>query len=96
MKKVGDGVYVQTPQERAKKNLRKIWGKTYVRHYWPNFYRWEQDDEDWGSYHIYINKEEVEWLPMRATEEDAIERFHYWLDQYGIESDEMYEWKERN
>ena len=87
-------------KERAKKNLKKIWGKTYIRTYWPHFYRFEEErDGEKGYYHIYINKEEVEWCPLQATEEEVRDRFHELLEEHGIEwtSDEdMYEWKERN
>ena len=81
---------------RAKENVKKIWGKTYVRAYWDNFYRWEQDDDDRWSYHIYINKEEVERCPMNATRDEVDMRFHELLAERGIEDDNMYVRKERN
>ena len=77
-------------KEREKKNIKKVWGKTYVRAYWPNFYRYEQDDEDTWSYHIYINNEEVEWCPIHATREEVDMRFHDILHERGIEDDTMY------
>lgn len=76
-----------------KRNIKKIWWKTYVKCYWPNFYRWEEDDEDTWSYHIYINKEEVERCPLRATEEEVDMRFHDILAERGIEDDNMFERK---
>ena len=79
----------------AKENVKKVWDKTYVRAYWKNFYRWEQDDEDTWSYHIYINNEEVERCPMRATREEVDMRFHEILKERWIEDDEMYVRKER-
>ena len=73
---------------------KKVGWKTYARAYGPNFYRFERDDEDTGSYHIYINNEEVERCPMRATKQEVDMRFHELLDEYGIEDDEMYVRKE--
>lgn len=81
--------------DRQKKNIKKVWGKTYVRAYWPNFFRFEQDDEDTWSYHIYINDEEVERCPMNATRDEVEMRFHELLDERGIEDHDMYVRKER-
>lgn len=79
-----------------KENVKKVWDKTYVRCYGDNFYRFEEDDEDTWSYHIYINKEEVERCPLCATREEVDMRFHELLEENGIESDEMYVRKEFN
>lgn len=82
-------------QEWRRKNTIKIWNKTYIRTYWPNFYRLEEEDEDKAYYHIYINGEDVETLPLCASEDEAEMRFHELLDQHWIEDDDMYRWKER-
>mgnify|MGYP007038213430 FL=1 len=79
-----------------KENVKKVWDKTYVRCYGDNFYRFEQDDEDTWSYHIYINNEEVEQCPLCATRDEVDMRFHELLEENGIESDEMYVRKEFN
>lgn len=84
----------ESQKKREKKSMKKVWGKTYIRAYWPNFYRWEQDDEDTWSYHIYINNEEVERCPLNATREEVDMRFHDILAERGIEDDEMYVRKE--
>lgn len=83
-------------KSRAKENLKEIWGKLFVRTYWPNFYRWEQIDDDHWSYVIYINHEEVERCPTHATEEEVDMRFHDLLEENGIEDDSMYERKPFN
>ena len=50
-----------------------IWGKKYVKCYWPNSVRYEDIDWDWQKmyWNIYINDERVETAPLQATEEDA-------------------------
>lgn len=83
-------------QKWREKNLKKIWDKTYIRAYWKNFYRFEEEDEDKGYYHIYINGEDVETLPLSAWKEEAEIRFHDLLAENGIEDDNMYIRKERN
>lgn len=68
---------------------KKIWGKTLVKCYWPNFYRFEWDD-DTARYHIYIENEEVEICPLQASKEEVDMRFHDLLDERGIKDDNMY------
>lgn len=89
-------IKITVPTDWAKENVRKVWDKTYVRAYWPNFYRLEEDDEDRASYHIYINDEEVECCPLCATREEVDMRFHELLEENDIEDDSMYVRKERN
>lgn len=79
-----------------KPTYKKVGNKFFVRAYGPNFYRREQDDSDWWSYHIYIWGEEVERCPLRATEEEVNMRFHDILAERWIEDDSMYVWKELN
>lgn len=81
---------------RAKENVKKVWDKTYVRAYWPNFFRYEEIDDEHWSYVIYIDNEEVERCPTNATRDEVDMRFHELLAERGIEDDEMYVRKERN
>lgn len=90
---------MQTEEQRKqweKENIKKVWDKTYVRAYWPNFFRYEEIDDDHWSYVIYIDNEEVERCPTNATREEVDMRFHELLAERGIEDDEMYVRKERN
>ena len=75
--------------------IKKIWDKTYIRSYWQNFFRFEEEDEDKGYYHIYINWEDVETCPLAATRQEVEMRFHDLLEENWIEDDEMYVRKER-
>ena len=75
-------------------NIKKIWWKTFHRCYGPNFYRFEQEDEDKGYFHIYINNEDVETCPLAATIEEVDMRFHDLLAEHGIEDDNMFVRKE--
>ena len=82
--------------DRAKQNIKKVWDKTYVRAYWPNFFRYEEIDDEHWSYVIYIDNEEVERCPMNASRAEVDMRFHELLAERGIEDDNMYVRKERN
>lgn len=70
--------------------VKKIWDKMYVRAYWPNFYRYEDIDDDHGHYVIYINNEEVEHCPLAATRQEVDMRFHDLLEENWIEDSEMF------
>lgn len=83
-------------KERRKKNVKKVWGKTYVRAYWPNFYRWEEIDNDKACYVIYLNDEAVEYCLLNATREEVDMRFHELLDEKWIKDHEMYVRKKFN
>ena len=67
-----------------------IGGKTYVKCYWKNFYRYEQIDDDHMCYVIYINGEEAEYCPSHATRWEVDMRFHELLQENGIVDDNMY------
>ena len=72
---------------------KKIWDLTYVKCYWPNSVRYEEEDEDKAYYNIYINNEFVESAPLCATRQEAEMRFHELLEERGIEDDSQYERK---
>ena len=52
------------------------------------------DDEDVGSYHIYINNEEVECCPRIRTERQARDRFLELLEENWIAYAETTRWKQ--
>lgn len=74
-----------------RQETKQVWSQTYVKCYWPNFFRLEEEaDGQKAYYHIYINNEDVECCPLEASREEVDMRFHELLEQNGIEDDEMY------
>lgn len=86
--------FTEAEKLRQRKNIMRVWGKTYARCYWPNCYRFEMDDDEVGSYHIYINDEEVECCPRIWTEAQARDRFLELLEKNGIKYAETTYWKQ--
>lgn len=72
---------------------KQIWGKTYVKCYGLNFYRYEPIDDDNACYVIYIDWEEVERCPTQATEAEVRMRFNDICAERGVDPNQMYVWK---
>ena len=81
---------IDMKKERAKNNLKKIWGMTFVRRYWPNSIRYEDIDWDWQKMYwcIYINGERVETAPLQATEEEARMRLQQLCEEHGVDEEQ--------
>ena len=80
-----------------RKNIKKVWEKTYCRHYWPNSIRYEDIDGDGEKMYrcIYINGERVDTAPLCATEEEARIRLLDLCEENWVE-EEQYVRKEVN
>ena len=80
-----------------KKNIKKVWDKTYVRCYWPNSIRYEDIDGDGEKMYrcIYINGDWVDTAPLCATEDEARSRLLELCEENGVEEEQRV-WKEYN
>lgn len=73
-----------------KMEIKQIWGKTFVKCYWPNSIRYE--DIDWDNEKayrcIYINGERVDTAPLCATEEEARMRLQKLCEEHWVEEEQ--------
>lgn len=67
-------------------NIKKIWGRVFVKAYAPNSVRYEADADGQKAFRcIYINDEFVETAPLCATKKEAEMRLQELMYQRWLE-----------